>query len=87
MTSHSRLCVLPQGAVTGLLVGLALNLWIGFAPKPPADRLPVTTDLCRNTTHVAGVVLPAYDDVIDGDDVTNSTEALVVAASRLTDDR
>ena len=67
--------------MAGLLVGLALNLWIGFAPKPPAAKLPVTTDLCRNDTHVAGVVLPAYDDIING------TDTLVVAASPLTADR
>ncbi|KAF0289564.1 putative sodium-dependent multivitamin transporter [Amphibalanus amphitrite] len=76
-----------RGAVAGLLVGLAINLWIGFAPKPPAATLPVTTDLCRNDTHVAGVVLPAYDDVIDGSsDVINATAALVEGASPLTDD-
>ena len=78
----------PQGAVTGLLVGLALNLWIGFAPKPPTNKLPVSTDLCGNDTHVAGVVLPAYDDVIDDtSDVINATSALIAGASPLTDDR
>ena len=88
ISSDSSVPPPPQGAVAGLLIGLALNLWIGFAPKPPPVKLPVTSDLCRNETHVAGVVMPDYDDVTEVDDVINGTAApLVAAASPLKDDR
>jgi hypothetical protein len=39
--------VLFQGAVTGLLIGLVLSLWIGFGgPKPPPKMLPMSTESC-----------------------------------------
>ncbi|KDR21691.1 putative sodium-dependent multivitamin transporter isoform X1 [Zootermopsis nevadensis] len=35
------------GAVTGLLIGIALSLWIGFGgPKPPPKMLPMSTESC-----------------------------------------
>jgi len=42
-----------QGAMSGLLLGLAFSLWIGFGgPKPPTPRLSQNTDECSfvNTT-------------------------------------
>lgn len=39
------------GAVTGLLTGLAVSLWIGFGgPKPPAKLLPMSTENCPART-------------------------------------
>lgn len=36
-----------QGALTGLIAGLAFSLWIGFGgPKPPIPRLPLRNDGC-----------------------------------------
>ncbi|XP_059351433.1 putative sodium-dependent multivitamin transporter [Daphnia carinata] len=36
-----------QGALTGLVTGLAFSLWIGFGgPKPPIPRLPLRNDGC-----------------------------------------
>ncbi|XP_033609452.1 putative sodium-dependent multivitamin transporter isoform X2 [Cryptotermes secundus] len=36
-----------MGAVTGLLTGLILSLWIGFGgPKPPPKMLPMSTENC-----------------------------------------
>jgi hypothetical protein len=36
-----------QGAVTGLLTGLILSLWIGFGgPKPPSEMLPMSNETC-----------------------------------------
>ncbi|XP_024946748.1 putative sodium-dependent multivitamin transporter isoform X2 [Cephus cinctus] len=39
-----------RGAVTGLLIGLAFSMWIGFGqPKPSPPRLPVSTAGCNET--------------------------------------
>ncbi|XP_037081231.1 putative sodium-dependent multivitamin transporter [Pollicipes pollicipes] len=75
-------CANQRGAVTGLLLGLALTLWIGFAPKPAPVALPVSSDLCYNGTHVAGVVVPDYEGIDDGTD-DNSTAVLLGTASPL----
>jgi len=42
--------LLLQGAITGLFVGLAVSLWIGFGgPKPPPKLLPMSTDSCAQS--------------------------------------
>ncbi|KAF2884191.1 hypothetical protein ILUMI_21973 [Ignelater luminosus] len=39
-----------KGALTGLVVGLSISLWIAFGgPKPPLPKLPVRTDGCNAT--------------------------------------
>lgn len=42
------------GAVSGLVTGIAISLWIAFSPKPPIPTLPTTTEGCdvpfSNTT-------------------------------------
>jgi hypothetical protein len=36
-----------QGALTGLLCGISLALWMAFGnPKPPLPALPVTVEGC-----------------------------------------
>jgi len=38
------------GAVTGLFLGLAVSLWIGFGgPKPTPKLLPMSTDSCAQS--------------------------------------
>ena len=35
------------GAVSGLIIGLGLSIWLGFSPKPPGDRqLEFSTENC-----------------------------------------
>ena len=39
--------IIEQGALSGLLVGLSLSLWVGFGgPKPPIVRLSQDTSWC-----------------------------------------
>ncbi|XP_059469784.1 putative sodium-dependent multivitamin transporter [Neocloeon triangulifer] len=40
------------GAISGLAIGMAISLWIGFGgPKPPPPYLPVSTEGCEDPTY------------------------------------
>lgn len=65
-----------QGALTGLLTGLAFSLWIGFGgPKPPIPRLSQSIDGCsdfHNLTidssteqYMTTTILPSPPPIVD----------------------
>uniref|UniRef100_A0A1Y1K0U1 Sodium-dependent multivitamin transporter n=1 Tax=Photinus pyralis TaxID=7054 RepID=A0A1Y1K0U1_PHOPY len=58
-----------QGAVTGLVTGLAFSIWIAFGgPRPPLPKLPVRVDGCSSTRYLHNISVPLLHSRTDDTD-------------------
>ncbi|CAB3384428.1 Hypothetical predicted protein [Cloeon dipterum] len=56
------------GAISGLAMGLAISLWIGFGgPKPPPPYLPVSTEGCEDPVFAALQLVNATSTALKDD--------------------